>query len=128
MARNRKNDPGGLLFGPALKATLICLFIVVSCVGYVWQKKQISELSQQIRSEENYRDDLRDKNKKMTEQYKCLLLPVSLEARAKELNLGLVPPDPARIWRLPEPAVDATVPVRATQSAGGKTLIAQLPR
>ncbi len=128
MARNRKNESGRLLFGPTLKASLICLFILVCCVGYVWQKKQISELSQQIRNEENYRDELRDKNKKMTEQYKCLLLPVSLEARAKELNLGLVQPDPSKIWRLPEPAPDAAMPVRATQNEAGKTLIAQLPR
>jgi len=127
MARNRKNQSAVLIFGRALKVSLICLFIVVCCVGYVWQKKQIFELSRQIRNEENYRDDLRGRNEKMARQLDSLKLPISLEARAKELNLGLVQPDPSRIWRLPEPGTETAVRVKAVQTAAGNSALAQLP-
>jgi|SRR5579884_783142 len=103
MARNRKNQSSGLLFGPALKASLICFFILICCVGYVWQKKQISELAKQIRNQENRLADLRDTNDKLRRQMAVLLSPPALDARAKELKLGLVPPQPNQIWRLQEP-------------------------
>jgi len=114
MARNRKNQPAALAFGPALKAFLLCGFIVLCCVGYVWQKKQITELSRQIRSRENQLAALRDKNDKMKKQVATLLSPTALDARAKELKLGLVQPDPANIWRLPEPAVPKAMAERGT--------------
>ncbi len=116
MARNRKNQSAGFLFGPALKASLICFFIVVCCVGYVWQKKQIADLSQQIRSDETRLAGLRDKNDKLKKILAGLLSPTSLEARAKELKLGLGPPQPNQIWRLPEPAGEPATPGREPQS------------
>lgn len=107
MARNRKNQSQGLLVGPALKASLICFFILVCCVGYVWQKKQIAELSRQIRNQEAHYDDLRDRNDKLKKQIAVLMSPTALEARARDLRLGLAAPSPMQIWRLPEPPGDA---------------------
>jgi len=94
------------LVGPALKASLICFFILVCCVGYVWQKKQIAELSRQIRNQEAHYNDLRDHNDKLKKQIAVLMSPTALEARAKDLRLGLVAPSPMQIWRLPEPPGD----------------------
>jgi cell division protein FtsB len=122
MARNRKNQSPGLLFGPALKASLICFFILICCVGYVWQKKQIGELSHQIRNQENHLADLHDRNDKLKKQIAVLMSPPTLEARARELNLGLVPPQPSQIWRLPEPAADVlTGSTTERQFAAGMT-------
>lgn len=117
MARNRKNQSPGLLFGPALKAALICFFILICCVGYVWQKKQIAELSHQIRNQENRLADLHDKNDKLRKQMAVLLSPPALDARAKELNLGLVPPQPTQIWRLQEPVPELPAGPRSERQA-----------
>ena len=52
MARNRKNTPASIRLGPVLKAGLACSAIVFVCVGYVWQKKQINVLADQVRQRE----------------------------------------------------------------------------
>jgi hypothetical protein len=47
MARNRKAQSAELRFGPALKALLICFFLGVAGVGYVYQKDLLNKLSQE---------------------------------------------------------------------------------
>lgn len=115
MARNRKNMPAAIRFGPAVKALLICLVIGGAAVGYVWQKTQIYELGKQIRSRETELATLQDGNKKLRDQLAWLRSPGRLEQRARELNLGLGQPLPANIWRLPEPGV---LPVRHSSPSG----------
>ncbi|HEX3797533.1 MAG TPA: septum formation initiator family protein [Verrucomicrobiae bacterium] len=127
MARNRKNQSAAFLFGPALKASLICFFIVVCCVGYVWQKKQIAELSQQIRTGERHLTDVRDKNEKLKRQLATLLSPASLEARARELKLGLGPPQPNQIWRLTETVNEPAPATREAEFIPGKTQMLGMP-
>ena|ERR1700677_976231 len=107
MAQNRKNQSAALIFGPALKAGLFCLLIVISCVGYVWQKRQIGELSKSIAEKEQYLKTLREQNKKLSNQQGILLSPPYLDQRVKELKLGLGLPQAAQVWRLPEPAIEA---------------------
>jgi C4-dicarboxylate-specific signal transduction histidine kinase len=121
MARNRKNQSAGLLFGPALKAALICFFILICCVGYVWQKKQISELSHLIRNQENRLADLRDNNDKLRKQMAVLLSPPALIEREKELKLGLVLPQPTQIWRLAEPMPELPSGAKAEQQMSAST-------
>jgi cell division protein FtsL len=127
MARNRKNQSAELLFGPALKASLICLFIVICCVGYVWQKKQIDELSQQIRTGEKHLANQRENNEKLKRQLAALLSPTALEARARELKLGLGPPQPSQIWRLPEPAAEPAAAGHEPQYAAGTSPMLGMP-
>jgi cell division protein FtsB len=103
MARNQKKQSSGLLLWPAVKASLLCVVIVVCCVGYVWQKKQIADLAAEIRTDEKRLDALHDNNLKLAKQLTVLQSPPALEARAQELKLGLVPAQPNQIWRLPEP-------------------------
>ncbi len=104
MTRNARINSGGFLFGANLIATVVVLFIVFCCVGFVWQKKQIAVLSATMRACELKHAALRANNEKMRRQLASLLSPVALDARSRELNLGLALPDPSRIWRLPEPA------------------------
>ena len=102
MARNRKYQSAAIRFGPALKAFLLCLLIGGSGVGYVWQKNQIFDLGQQIRKREKILADLEKQNDQLRRQLAWMQSVKYLEGRIKELNLGLVPPEPAKIWWLRE--------------------------
>ena len=106
MARNRKYQSAAIRFGPALKAFLLCLLIGGSGVGYVWQKDQISQLGKQIRARERQRTGLVDQNAKLSKQLGAMRSPPYLEKRIQELGLGLLPPQPAQVWRLSEPVCD----------------------
>ena len=115
MAKNRKNLPVAIRFGPVVKALLLCLVIGGAAVGYVWQKTQIYELGKQIRSRETDLGKLQDTNKKLRDQLAMLRSPARLEQRARELNLGLGQPLPVNIWRLPEPGA---LPARSAKPGG----------
>jgi hypothetical protein len=104
MARNRKYQSAAIRFGPSLKAFLLCLLIGGSGVGYVWQKDQISQLGQQIKKREQLWDELGKHNEKLRKQFAEMRSPRFLERRIQELGLGLVPPQPAQVWRLTEPS------------------------
>lgn len=102
MARNRRTQSAAIRFGPAIKAFLLCLMIGGSGVGYVWQKSQIEELGRQIRKNELEVRDLQDQNEKLRKQLAMMYSPRYLEAKVKELNLGLVQADPSQKWLLRE--------------------------
>lgn len=106
MARNRKYQSAAIRFGPVLKAFLLCLLIGGSGVGYVWQKDQIFQLGRQIKKRELRLTELADQNEKLSRQLATLRSPRFLERRIQELGLGLVPPQPAQVWRLSEPPRD----------------------
>ena len=117
MARNRKYQSAAIRFGPALKALVICLLIGGSGVGYVWQKDQIYQLGQQIKRREVRLNELAQQNEKLKKQLGMMRSPWFLEMRIKELNLGLVRPEPAQIWRLPEPCGELAGPRAERQYA-----------
>lgn len=104
MARNRRNQSAAIRFGPALKAFLLCLLIGGCGIGYVWQKEQINRLGKQYTERERHLARLIEENVQRRKQWANMRQPQFLELRIKELNLGLVPPQPSQIWRLPEPA------------------------
>lgn len=108
MARNRKNQPAAIRFGPALKAIGLCLLLGGAAVGYVWQKSQIDQLGRQIRDREIKLEALRDQNKKLRDQQAILRSPTRLEQKLQELNLGLVLPQPGDVWRVAEPVEPAS--------------------
>jgi len=103
MAKNRRNQSAAIRFGPALKALGLCLLIAGSAVGYVWQKSRIYQLSQQIGQREKRLHDLREENHRLGEQFSDLQLPMMLDRRARELNLGLAPAKPVQVVHLAEP-------------------------
>ena len=103
MGRNRKYQAAGIRFGPALKAFLLCLLIGGSGVGYVWQKNQIFQLGQQIKTREIRLDQLQAQNKKLEKQLGTMRTPAFLEKKIIDLKLGLLQPLRSQIWLLPEP-------------------------
>jgi hypothetical protein len=117
MARNRKNQAAAIRFGPALKAFVLCLLIGGSGVGYVWQKNQIYELSQQMKKREITLRTLQGQNEKLRKQLAAMRSPKYLDMKVRELNLGLVQPQPNQIWRLPEPMSDLPRVGQETQFA-----------
>src|SRR5271168_4064539 len=121
MARNRKYQSAAIRFGPAVKAFLLCLLIGGSGVGYVWQKDQITQLGRQIKRRELRLSELKDQNEKLKNQLETMRSPRCLEARIKELNLGLVQPAPAQIRRLREPSVGAPTPTAPKPADDGQS-------
>jgi cell division protein FtsB len=107
MAKNRKNQAAAIRFGPALKASFLCLLIGGSAVGYVWQKNEIYRLGQQIRQRETRLLQLQADNKRLGDQISILHSPVMLDQRAKELQLGLAPATPMQVVRLAEVPVSS---------------------
>jgi len=105
MAKNRKNQAAAIRFGPALKASFLCLLIGGSAVGYVWQKSEIGRLGQQIRQRETKLAQLQNDNKRLADQISILHSPVMIDRRAKDLNLGLAPATPMQVVRLTETPV-----------------------
>jgi uncharacterized protein HemX len=110
MARNRKNGSTAFRFGPVLVTLVLCLLIGGAGVGYVWQKEQIDGLSRRIDERAAKLAKLSDEN----ENWKRLLANArslgSVEARIKELNLGLAQPSPTQIWHLAEPPRETPKP------------------
>ena len=103
MSRNRKTGSTEIRFGPVLKALLLCLVIAGAGMGYVWQKEQIEGLSRQIDERGVKLGKLIEENENRKRVLADLRSLPCVEARIKELNLGLAQPSPAQIWRLVEP-------------------------
>jgi len=74
-------------------------------VGYVWQKGQIYELGKQISDKEIHLTQLQKDDEQRVKDLAELRSPVNLDARAKALNLGLLPAQPLQIVRLAEPQI-----------------------
>lgn len=108
MAKNRKHQSAVIRFGPALKASFLCLLIGGSAIGYVWQKSEIYRLGQLRSQRESKLKQLLADNKRLSDQIDILHSPVMLDRRTKELNLGLAPATPMQVVRLEEPAAPAS--------------------
>ena len=105
MSKNRKNQAAAIRFGPALKASFLCLLVGGSALGYVWQKNEINRLGQQILEREKRLMQTQNDNKRLGDQIAILHSPVMLDRRAKELCLGLVPAQPLQVVRIAEMVV-----------------------
>ena len=119
MAKNRKNQAAEIRFGPVLKVVLLCSLICCAAIGYVWQKNQIDNLDKQIKQRESQITQLVQANQTLAEQIAIFHLPVMLDHRVRELNLGLTPAQPMQVVRL----VDLPMP----SESNGQRLAVQRP-
>jgi hypothetical protein len=99
MARNKRHE-SALHAGPLLQAVALCALLAGLGLGYVWYKDQIDLLGRQIKEHEVRLSDLQRQNKTRREQLAILCSPVALDARVKNLNLGLGPPALSQVIRL----------------------------
>ena len=104
---------------------MLCAFIATAGVGYVWQKQQINDLGKQILDREKRLGNLREQNEKLRRQLATLRSPQFVEARIRELNLGLVQPQAGQVWRLPEPTPERLVTTMQDKNLAGRQLAAQ---
>jgi len=108
MANNRRaSQSGAIRFVPACKAILLCSLIGGSCVGYVLQKNKLYELGQQIGARQQKLERTRKENQVLAKRLAEMQLPQRLVERARELKLGLVPPEPSQmLWitEMPQPS------------------------
>jgi len=121
MAKNRRNQSAAIRFAPAVKALFLCLMMAGMAVGYVWQKSQIFQLGLQITSCEHKLAQLRDENRKLSDQLAVLNSPVMVDGRVRALNLGLVPAQPTQIYRLVETPIDDGADRRFASRQIGRT-------
>ncbi len=127
MAKNRKSESTALRFGPAIKAFVLCALIAVPAVGYVWQKGIINHtLGPQIKEREVRLAELQRQNKIRRDQLAILVSPPALEARVKQLNLGLGQPQLSQIVRLVETPPAALE--KGKDNPGAEQRLAQLMR
>jgi hypothetical protein len=114
MAKNRKNSAGGgVRFGPAVKAFFICLLIGSLGVTFVWQKRQIYSLGVKTEQLEKRLATLKRENEMRRQQMAMLHSLPYLDARVKELKLGLGVPTPDQILTLVEGSVARIAPRNA---------------
>jgi hypothetical protein len=99
MARNRKND-AALRVGPVLSAVALCALFAGLGLGYVWYKDQIDLLGRQIKDHESRLAVLQGQNKTRRVQLAILISPGALDARVKQLKLGLGPTALSQVIRL----------------------------
>ena len=114
MAKNRKNSAsGGVRIGPAVKAFFICLVIGSLAVCYVWQKRQIYSLGEKTVQLEKKLATLKREHEMRRQQMAMLQSLPYLDARVKELKLGLGVPTPDQILTLVEGQVARIAPRNA---------------
>jgi hypothetical protein len=109
MARNRKTQSVAVRTGLVVKALLICILIGASGVGYVSQKDQLNQLSRRKVDLEKRLEWLHARGAQAYGQWMQLRSPPALEARVKELGLGLVEPAPSQIVRLADTPLAGTI-------------------
>ncbi len=111
MAKNRKNSAGGgVRFGPAVKAFFICLLIGSLGVTFVWQKRQIYSLGVKTEQLEKKLATIKRENEMRRQQMAMLNSLPYLDARVKELKLGLGVPTPDQILTLVEGSLTRVAP------------------
>ncbi len=114
MAKNRKNSAGsGVRFGPAVKAFFICLVLGSLGVTFVWQKRQIFTLGVRTGELEKRLATLKRENETRRQQLAMLHSLPYLDARVKELKLGLGVPTPDQILTLVEGQITRIAPRNA---------------
>jgi hypothetical protein len=118
MAKNRKNLPVAVRFGPVLKVVLIGGLFCMAGVGYVWLKNEINRLGRTQAELEHRLEDLRRANKTLTDTLGVLHSPPLLDQRVREMNLGLAPAQPTQVVRLVEPVVPSPRPASARPAGG----------
>jgi hypothetical protein len=91
-----------------IKGIIVCTAICLAGLGYVWAKTQVWGLSKEMKKLELHLDELKRQNDVLQRTYAAMCAPATLDARVRQLNLGLSAPLPSQIVRMPS---TATTPI-----------------
>jgi hypothetical protein len=97
----KRNKSSALKPKTVISSIVVCAAVCLSGIGYVWAKSQVWGLSREIKKLEVRLDELRRDNDGLQRRYSAMCSPSNLDARVRELNLGLSAPLPSQIVRLP---------------------------
>lgn len=95
-----------------ISSIVACTAICLAGIGYVWAKSQVWALGKVQKQLEQRLEELKRDNSILQRTYAAMCAPARLDARVRELNLGLVAPNPNQIVRMPTelPAIVKTNP------------------
>jgi hypothetical protein len=82
---------------------MACFFVAGAGAGYLWNKKQIHELGQQIRNSEMRLESAKRHRLTLERTYAAMCSPADLDERVKRMRLEIGPPQLDQIVRLWEP-------------------------
>ncbi|MBM3882231.1 MAG: hypothetical protein FJ387_21345 [Verrucomicrobia bacterium] len=102
MKRTQKGDGPGMGAQGFVLALGLSGLLAFSGLGYVWHRNRNVELGREIRAERVRLVELRGRLAELERQQARLESIPELQARVRELGLGLVMPLPEQILRLPE--------------------------
>ena len=97
----RRNKSTALKPKTVITSVVICVFVCMSGIGYVWAKTQVWGLSRDIKKLEVRLDELRKHNAILQRNYAEMCAPAQLDYLVRKLNLGLAAPLPSQIVRMP---------------------------
>ncbi len=107
MGKSDTTELASGLFGPAVKALLLCLFVGGSGLGYTWQKGQIEELGHKIKEQEARLEELRRHNKNRVDAIQQFVSPFLLDQKAAAYFPELTRPGHQQVVTLWEPRAGA---------------------
>ena len=95
---------GALKAKNVITSLVICTAVCLIGVGYVWAKMEVWDLSAAIKKLELRRDELQRANEGLQRTYSSMCTQGQLDARVKQLNLGVSSPDQSQFIWLPDPS------------------------
>lgn len=107
----RRNKASSLKPKTVLTSIVICAALCLAGIGYVWAKNEVLGLGRDQKKLEVRLEELKRRNDVLQRTYAAMCSPAKLDARVKELNLGLASPLPSQIVRFP------SEPVRTVQQS-----------
>jgi hypothetical protein len=96
----RRNKINAIKPKSLFASLMICTAVCLAGIGYVWAKSQNWGLSEKIKELETRLEVLRRDNAALQRGYAAMCSPSNLDARVRELELGLAAPLPSQIIRL----------------------------
>lgn len=111
-----KNHQQTVRAGTIAKVIALCLFLGGAGVGYVFQKSQIYQLTQQLEKRERVAAGLEDEARDLRRDIELLVATEQLEARIRDFRLELAKPNPLKVRTRPEPPL--LYPVRSIDLVG----------
>ena len=79
---------------------VICTAVCLAGIGYVWAKREVWTLYRDMKELETRLETLRKENDILQRTYAAMTSPLRLDARVRELNLGLSAPLTSQIVRM----------------------------